>query len=140
MPLFEWDDKFEVGIPAVDEQHRKLVELINQLFVALGEGKVEAIMGGVLEELFEYTVNHFTDEDDLQAESGYPKHLDHKKNHDLFTAKVKGLKDEFLSGKTDISLEVIRFLKDWLIDHIMGEDKAFARYYHSRPAPKKRTG
>ena len=133
MSLFEWDEKLALGIPSVDEQHRKLVEMINQLFVALGEGKAEAIMGGVLEELIDYTETHFIDEEELKKVTGYPGYLDHKKNHDLFIAKVKGLKSEFLGGKTDISLEVIRFLKDWLIEHIMGEDKSFARYYHSRP-------
>ena len=132
MSLFEWDEKLETGIPSVDEQHRKLVELINQLFVALGEGKAEAIMGGVIEELLEYTRTHFIEEEELKRVARYPGYLEHKKNHDLFIAKVEGLKDKLLAGKTDISLEVINFLKDWLIDHIMGEDKLFARHYHSR--------
>ena len=128
MALINWSEAFEVGIPEVDEQHKKLVAIVNALHEAMLKGQARETMGKALEEVVDYTVYHFATEERLFAEKQYPRAAAHKHLHDELTATAKKLRADVASGKSVISHEVMRFLRDWLQQHIMSEDKAFGRF------------
>ena len=92
MELFvEWEDKYSVGIKKIDNQHKKLIEIINRLYYSRGN-RPHTVLGKTIQELIEYTKTHFTDEERLMRENGYPDYQAHKKRQvDLAIAEKRWL-------------------------------------------------
>jgi len=125
MELISWKDSLNVGIVEIDEQHKKLVGLINKLFEAMANGKSSEIMQSVLSELSNYVLTHFATEEKLMKQLGYEDYEYHKQEHNYFIEKLNEFKIKFSSGKASISLELLNFLKDWLLKHIIGTDRKY---------------
>jgi hemerythrin len=119
--VVEWRDAFKVNIPQVDEEHHRLFTLIKALNLDTVERTVE--------ELLEYVVTHFSNEQAFMEKSGYPAFEQHLQLHEGFGAHVA----EFLgSGEPwneERVQEIRRFLNKWLIGHIMAHDLRFGRWY-----------
>lgn len=128
MPLLQWNDELSIGINSVDEQHKKLVNIINTLNDALADGKANDVLVNIFDELTEYTAKHFGYEEDMFAQHGYVEAAAHKKEHEALITQVKKLQDKMNAGDFMISLEVMVFLKEWLINHILKTDKAYAPF------------
>ena len=128
MKLFIWDDKYLVNIKEIDDQHIKLVELINKLNEAMHEGQGCEMLEVVLKDLVEYTNSHFKKEENLLSSNGYPDFIKHKEKHDELTEQVIDLQKQFEGGRIMITLQVMKFLKDWLSDHILDIDKKYAPF------------
>jgi hemerythrin-like metal-binding protein len=132
MAFFEWGEKYSVNIKAIDDQHKKLIDILNNLFDSMKVGKAKDIMGKVLYELVDYTIYHFKTEEDLFRKYGYPELNRHKKEHDELTKQATELKNSFDKGETIITVEVMNFLKDWLNNHIIGTDKKYGPFLNSK--------
>ncbi len=132
MPLFNWSEKFLTNVKELDEQHKKLVSLINNLHDAMTKGKGKEIMGKILNELADYTDYHFKTEEKLLEKHAYPDYAKQKSAHDSFTKKVLDLKDRYHKGQTTISVEVMNLLSDWLKDHILRLDKAYGPFLNEK--------
>ena len=124
--LLEWNENLSVGVPSVDEQHKTLLRLLNDLFDASQAGRGQAVLGKVLEELADYTVYHFQYEESLFAQTGYSAATDHIKEHDEMIRLVQVQRQNYKDGASEIlSEELLKFLRRWLHMHIMGSDKKF---------------
>ena len=134
MGFIKWNSRYAVHIDEVDRQHQKLIELINTLYDAMSVGKGKDVLGPVLAELADYTTYHFDTEERLFREYGYPGHEQHKKEHEVLTAKTKTLKQAFDTGNKKLSIDVMLFLSSWLNDHILEEDKKYATFLISKGA------
>lgn len=132
MPLMSWSDSLSVNVEEINTQHKRLLELINQLHDAMGQGKGREVVGKVLDGLIDYTRTHFAYEERLMVAQVYPSYLKHKVEHDALTKKVLDLQSRFLSGEIVITMEVMNFLKDWLSTHIMNVDKLFGAYLNGK--------
>ena len=121
-----WSPDFETGVPAVDRDHKRLVDLINQVHAVVEEGGTAEDVGAVVEELTDYVAEHFAREERLMEEAGYESIGPHIARHEDFTHRVGTLarEYEFDSDAVDMQ-EVLDFLADWLINHILKADKAF---------------
>ena len=128
MTNLQWNDTYSVGFKLIDDQHKILISLINDLYVAQRFGTLHTAIIGVLEKLAAYTVYHFNAEKELFAQYKYPKTSEHLAEHDYFVDKVKGFQQELNSGGILLSLKTIDFLKDWTITHILGSDKEFGEF------------
>lgn len=128
MALLEWNDTFSVNVNQIDEEHKKLVELTNKLHDAMRSGQGKMVVGEVLDELVEYTKTHFTHEEALMEKAGYPGLASHKLVHNRLVNQVNDLKTQNETGKLSLSMEVMKFLKEWLVDHIQGTDKNYSSY------------
>lgn len=84
MSLIDWSDKFSVNVREIDEQHRKLINLINTLHGAMKAGKSVGVIAEVLQELAEYTDYHFSTEGGYMTMHGYPAYHQHKAKHGKF--------------------------------------------------------
>ena len=124
--LFVWNDSFNTGINTIDTQHKKLVDMINELYSAMGKGQGNQVLGKLLDELVKYTLTHFTAEERLMKQAGYADFDAHKKIHEEFKAKVAEMQKAVAGGNKMMSLEVATFLKSWLSGHILGTDKKYA--------------
>lgn len=126
--LVGWKDEFSIGLPEIDEQHQALFELINRLWTAIvRQAGTDEILKIVMD-LERYTLSHFTAEETFMRVAAYPDFQQHKKEHEDFVARVARERQAVTSGKS-ISLDLIRFLKDWLINHILVADRKYADFH-----------
>ncbi|MFI3138194.1 MAG: bacteriohemerythrin [Methylococcaceae bacterium] len=123
MALLTWSNMFSVGVNEIDNQHKKLIDLINQLNDAMKAGKGADVLGKVLSELVNYTVYHFGYEEGLMGQHKYEESPTHKGEHKKFVDTVGDFKKKFDSGNAVITVEIMNFLRDWLTNHIMKTDK-----------------
>ncbi len=130
--LIRWDDSMSVGITLIDRQHRKLVELVNQLFEALRAGKGNDVLATVLGSLVDYTQQHFAEEERMMRAHDYPGVDQHQAAHRALVERVADFQTRFNQGSATISSDLFNFLKDWLLHHIKEQDKAYGPYLNSR--------
>jgi hemerythrin len=121
-----------VNIAEIDEQHKKLVNLVNELDAAMVKGKGKDALGKTFSALINYTKTHFGTEERIMKTHGYPDYEEHKAKHDAMTQKVLNLHKEFQQGKVTITLDTMNFLQDWLAKHILGTDMKYAPYLSSK--------
>jgi hemerythrin len=126
--VISWREGFKVNIPKVDEEHQHLFTLIGAL-------NLESV-DQTVEELLDYVVTHFSNEQALMESSGYPAYNDHLKLHEEFGAQVA----EFLASGEPWSEERVqdlrRFLNKWLIGHIMTHDMRFGKWHERQIATR----
>ena len=125
--LFPWRDDYSVGIPEIDNQHKVLLRLINDLHAAMIQGNGNAVMAPILDELVGYAGKHFAHEERMLTTRRYSGFIAHQTEHRRLTQEVKELHDKFRTGNLRITLEVMQFLKDWLKNHILGWDRRYGR-------------
>jgi hemerythrin len=128
MEIIKWSDSYSVGIKEIDNQHKGLVIIINELFTFMTEGKAKDNLEPIFEHLTEYTKLHFGVEETMLFKYAYPDLDQHKIEHQKFINKLESLKEDFKYGKITISLEILNFLKDWLINHIQHTDKKYSEH------------
>ena len=125
MAIFIWDDSYKTGVESIDTQHQKLVELINKIDESLHIGGDTQRVIGLLDELVEYTKYHFQEEEKfMQAHelesSAYNAHL---LVHQQFIEQVKGAQGMCHDNPDKVTDELLDFLVQWLINHILLTDK-----------------
>ena len=123
MTVLVWQPELNTGIDVIDQQHQRIVALINQL----ADAHTRQDQGAVLEELVDYTLSHFAFEEELLEESGYSFGPAHKRVHDMFVRRVGEYRMRFEAGE-DITTELKSMLARWLFNHIRGDDKAYAKH------------
>jgi len=129
--IYTWTEDDSVNIEEIDLQHQKMFAIINELYQAMLEKKSQAVIGGVLDQLLEYTGSHFSYEEKLMEKYDYPGLSEHKKLHADFAQKVLDSHKDHQEGKFIMSIKFMGFLKDWLVKHIRGTDKLYADFLNS---------
>lgn len=135
MTFMPWTKELETGIPQIDEQHKWLVDLTNKLYDSTSNDRQinSAEIGNILEQLVDYTINHFIAEETLFANLGYPETTSHVKQHNMFTHKVYSLLERHESGDDSVaSIETLELLKNWLTNHIMKTDKDYIEFFRDK--------
>ncbi|MEM5787849.1 MAG: bacteriohemerythrin [Syntrophobacteraceae bacterium] len=132
MSLFVWSEKHSVNVREMDEQHKKLIGMVNQLHDAMRKGKGKEALDRILYDLIQYTRSHFADEERLLRTEGYPQIEEHQKRHYNMTQKVAAIYRDYQDGKANITIEVMTFLENWVDRHIMGTDKQYGLYLNSK--------
>ena len=130
MSVFSWNEKYSVHVEKMDEQHKKLFELISRLHEAMSEGKGNAELGEILNGLKVYTETHFTDEEKYMKSFGYSGLPEQKKQHTLFIEKINEYEKKLQDKKLGLSIEVLTFLRDWLIHHIQTVDAKYSENFN----------
>ena len=132
MPLIDWNEKLSVNVKEIDLQHKKLVDMINELNDAMRQGKGRDVLGKIINSLIEYAAIHFRTEEKYFVRFGYPDTEKHKQEHAAFVKKVADFKSGFEKGRLSVTLEVMRFLSDWLRNHIMKSDKKYSPLFNAK--------
>ena len=124
----DWKDEYRVGIDSIDQQHRKLVNLINQLQTAVDYSTGEEFEREALDELVDYTKTHFSYEEGLMEQHDYPEFEPHRAQHQKMIKQVEDVLAEYEQDNETAMSNALDFLKDWLINHINGTDKEYSSY------------
>ncbi|MDX2493642.1 MAG: bacteriohemerythrin [Desulfuromusa sp.] len=121
--MFQWKDTYNTGVTLMDQQHRRLVDLINNLFQCMKDGGDRMIVGEIVDELVNYTVTHFRSEEDLMQKNNYPDLAAHQQIHKSFVEKVGIYAEKLKAGERLPPVDIYNFLTDWLISHIEKQDR-----------------
>ncbi len=132
MVLLAWDAKIESGVPSVDRDHHRLVDLLNAAYAAMmsGEGLEAAVR--MVADLHDILARHCADEEALMQRIGYPKAGEHRQIHQKLLAKFDGLEARMIAGDGDAGPELFKFLAEWLKTHTYRDDRAFIEYGRSK--------
>lgn len=126
MALFSWSDDYSVKVPSIDAQHHRLVDMLNELHDGMVAGKASEHVASVLDGLIAYTAQHFSYEEELFAKYAYPEAAEHIAEHQKLVEQVVAFKTKLLAKEATITMELVKFLKNWLIGHILGSDKKYS--------------
>jgi hemerythrin-like metal-binding protein len=129
MAFIDWTDELSVGVNMFDDDHKELISLANRLHDSISVGTQQSALTFLLSELENYTIFHFGHEEGMMLQYSYPDYEKHKKEHDSLVEKVQEFSAQVASGKTKISLSIMGFLKEWLVNHIMGTDKKYTQFF-----------
>ncbi len=124
----EWKDEYSVGIDSIDMQHKKLLSLINSLQTAVYFSTGEVFEHEAMDALVDYTKTHFSYEEGLMEQHGYPDFEPHKLQHQQMITRVEEVLAEYQQDKDTAMKNATIFLRDWLINHINGTDKQYSAF------------
>jgi hemerythrin len=128
MPLITWNQNLSVKIKSIDDQHIKLIEMLNDFYDNITNRSNKENISKLIAAMKAYTIEHFTEEEHLMKTNGYPFFDSHKKEHDHFIKRVTDVEDKFNSGRLILSLEMTSFLFEWLKKHIQGTDMKYSEF------------
>jgi hemerythrin-like metal-binding protein len=135
MKHYEWREDYSVGHELLDDDHKKLFALIDRMRRIVQSYGTRGEVERVLNELYEYTDYHFQHEEEFLKQVDFPAFEAHKKRHAHLKREVETLLHTYntMAERTDpddyeFEKELYRFLNDWLVNHILGEDKLYARH------------
>jgi hemerythrin len=132
--MFEWKPEFSLDVPVVDQQHEALFKLAEDLFAAMSSGMAKPMVARTLEKLVRYTQEHFTAEEKIMRVNGYPQLAAHKAQHEALTRQVLEYQKGFEADKLIITVQVLRFIRNWLETHIKQEDRKYAEFLKAKKA------
>ena len=125
--MFEWKPEYSIHVQGVDAQHKELFRLAESLRVAMMAGQGAVAVGKTLDRLADYTSVHFAYEERIMQQCCYPDYEAHKAIHDDLIRQVFELQGQYRRGQT-ITVQVLHFLKNWLVDHIANQDARLGPY------------
>lgn len=132
MPIMEWEESFNLGMDPFDAHHRHLVGLLNSAYDTFVSGPACAGMADVLDQLADYATYHFAAEEQWMKENGYPEAEEHEAQHERFNGRVQEIQQDLAAGRKNLSLEILSFLKGWLVQHILVSDAAYRSFAAKR--------
>lgn len=124
--FFKWSPDYSVNIKTIDNQHQELVSILNRLFVAVSMREGSEIVGDILTALKNYTKTHFALEERLMQQANYADLEAHKDEHKKLIEQLDALIQKHLLEEKPIYFEMLRFLKNWLKEHIRGVDTKYS--------------
>jgi len=125
MALITWGPRLETGLAIIDSQHKRLVDIINQLNDALEAGRSDEMMGAIFDELVAYTETHFSIEEKLMASHDYEYIEEHRTEHRAFTNQIRMDRDNFSVGVWKYEERLKDYLRGWLVSHIAASDQGY---------------
>ena len=132
--MFTWKPVYSVNVASIDAQHQNLLAIGRELLDSMSSGHGQAATGKILDRLVQYTTVHFAYEERLLQTNGYPDFMAHKAEHDALVKKVLQFQVDFNAGRVALSIDLVRFVKNWLIGHIQGSDQEYSPFLRENPA------
>jgi hemerythrin len=130
--IVEWDNRYAVGIQLIDDQHRQLLKLVNNICLGCMKDDEGAknYFRLTIHGLVNYIKYHFVTEEQLLEQIEYPDSAAHKRQHDEFIRDIVERAESFERGRTISPKGYIRYIRDWMVTHITLIDKKYATYIH----------
>ncbi len=126
----DWEDKYSVGVEEIDNQHKRMFEVINELLDAINTNSTEESLGHIIESLIQYKKFHFATEEKYFKEFNYDETIEHINKHKEFNDKLNTLKEKYLNYTVEFAFELVDFLEDWLLNHLMVVDQKYIKCFH----------
>lgn len=128
MNLIDWDDAFCIGNEQIDNQHKKLVQILNDFYHSIENNNDKIEISQCLADLADYTCYHFESEESLFSTSIYPKKEEHKADHQEFIDQIIIWQNAYQQGKGIISEDILDYLVTWILNHINKTDTEMGKW------------
>lgn len=128
----EWNNKFSVGVKEIDDQHKKLFNLINDARESIKSGLSKDNISDCIRKLDDYACYHFQLEEKYMEDNNYPNLEEHKLQHQEFIRGIKNFKDNLNPEKLMSAYNILEFLINWITFHILESDKEYAYYINNK--------
>ena len=132
IPIFQWREAYNTNIKEMDKHHQELFQTANRLYEEINTGRNKAALAEMLDFLIHYTEEHFSQEEKLMEDYDFPEYEGHIKQHERLIFEVQQLKDKYAAGEIQMDMSIINFLKDWIINHILTEDRKYGPYLKNK--------
>jgi len=123
MGLIEWKKEYEVGIPKIDKQHKKIIAILNRIIARQGKARDDKEIEGILDDLQKYIKEHFRTEEEYMLAHHYSGYEEQKKEHNRFIDRLLDAQKEYLKKRQLTSMNLFNFVWDWFSQHILKLDK-----------------
>ncbi len=123
--MVEWEYKNSVDVSIIDEEHKRLINIINNVIVAKQHRNNQKELIEILNEMVEYANTHFKTEERYMIKFKYPEYHYHKEEHLDFSIKTLAYESRVVSGDHHVAIEILEYLKSWLVEHIQRSDKKY---------------
>jgi hemerythrin len=130
--VVSWDPSYTVGVTVLDDDHKHLIHLINQLESASNYYTGGEFEKKALQEVVDYTKYHFEREEKLLKDNNYPDYDNHIKIHKKMVDKVTQVVEDYKTDADNAIDETVKFLRDWLINHICKTDREYMEFFKSK--------
>lgn len=130
----EWTKELATGVPIIDDQHKELFRMINNLLEACSRGRGKEEILSVIHFLEDYVVSHFSEEEQHMQQSNYPAYANHKAQHEEFRRNFASLKQLFETEGPGVYvvIKTNHVVIDWLTAHIKRVDKDFGAFLQTK--------
>ncbi|SLM32251.1 putative Bacteriohemerythrin [Desulfamplus magnetovallimortis] len=131
MPQIVWTEKFSVGYPEIDRQHKEWIKIFNTAYDKMMSNDMNTIseLGiNAIQEMLDYAEKHFAFEEAYMKEIGYPQLAEHTQIHISFKVKLKKIHDDFQNGIRQLNSEIMKIVENWLVYHILSEDQKYKKF------------
>jgi hemerythrin-like metal-binding protein len=132
MTLITWNQTMSVRVAELDGQHQALIAMINELTEAIKKGHGRAATDRIVQGLVAYAKVHFQTEEKYFQQFGFAQAAGHIQEHAAFTQKLSDFEAGTTKGQMSLSIQLLQFLGDWLINHILKTDKAYSDFFHEK--------
>ncbi len=129
MKLITWNDNYSVNVEEIDNQHKELIRIINELYVSVVDGKNSNTMDKIFKDLTEYATTHFKTEEDYFDKFKYSESSFHKQQHKDIAEKIEEFKKRNAAGRKILDSEILCFLMSWFVNHVILIDKRFTECF-----------
>jgi hemerythrin len=123
MNRLTWSDDFSIGNKEIDDQHKELIAILDNLNQSIGKKWKSHLIHETILELQHYAVMHFSTEEIYMCDIGHEEIERHMAEHEVFRAKANKLEMIALNESDDKKSDLVKFLQEWLVNHVMTEDK-----------------
>jgi len=134
MSELQWSDELSVGVDKIDDEHRVLIGIANELITAVRAGGDTAVVSDIINRLREYTVSHFNNEETLMRDVDYPELHAHLNAHARLKDGVKIYRRQIYEQSDVTANDILQFVKGWLLGHILQHDRDLARFIREKGA------
>lgn len=128
MAILTWHDQYLIGHSTIDEEHKMLFRLINDFHTGWSENRDRAAVAKLLNQLIQYGEMHFQHEEGIMSSEGYPQLENHQKVHEKLVEEIFKLNQELVDKSQLLERDMGKFLKQWLVDHIVHNDFEFRSF------------
>jgi hemerythrin len=123
-----WDDSFDIQVEVIDAQHRRLVELMNRLIAMQDQTTSDDEIADILGAMTNYLGYHFETEEQMMIDHGYPELESHREEHQTFVTQTAYFIATYRQSGVSLKKDILLFLKEWLVEHILQTDAAFGAF------------
>ena len=126
MALMTWRSQYSVGVETLDNQHKAILRILNELHAASLKGKAQEVAGPLLSQLVSLASEHFSTEERLMESTGFPGLAEHRAEHQVLAGKLREFVSRHQKGDAAVYTQLLHFLRDWLNNHMQSEDQEYA--------------
>jgi hemerythrin len=133
MAFIDWDETFSVGVASIDEQHKRMVDIVIALYNSIIPGMSDATFAGLFDSLVDCAETHFKHEESFFERTDYSRAEQHRQKHNALKEQIAFWREDVINrGDPEKSRTMMEFLKSWLVDHVKDEDKKLGAHLNAK--------